>query len=52
MADHPQAKTIAAVGSIVIMVLILCAAMFGMGEWKSAPPTTAAAPLPPATITR
>ena len=52
MADHPNSKMLTMIGGIVIFALVLFAAMFGMGEWKSAPPTTAHAPLPPESITR
>jgi hypothetical protein len=52
VADHPHAKKLVTVAGFVIFALILVAATFGMGEWKSAPPMTAQAPLPPASVTR
>ena len=52
MADHPHSKIIITIGGLVIFALVLIAATFGMGEWKSTPPITATAPLPPASVTR
>jgi hypothetical protein len=52
VADHPHAKTLSTIAGAVILALVLLAATFGMGEWKSAPSTTAHAPLPPGEITR
>ena len=51
MADHPNAKAIISLGTVVIFVGIALALTFGMGEWKTMPAATAEAPLPPAVQT-
>jgi hypothetical protein len=52
VADHPHAKTLTTIAGFVVLGLILLAATFGMGEWRSTPPDTAQVPTPPVTVTR
>jgi len=52
VADHPHAKKLTTIAGFVIFGLVLLAATFGMGDWRSAPPATAEAPVPPSTVTR